>query len=474
MQPPTTAPSGATTTDVPQAEPVPWLLMAGLFSGGAVVVLDFFIVLACLPSIGTALGASASQLQLVMAVYAIANGSLLVVGGRLGDVRGRGRVFRWGLLGFALASAACGLAGSALALILLRVLQGACGAFLQPQVLGLIALNTRQPQRPRVFGLYAATLGCAGIAAQLVGGLLVGLLPVDLGWRACFFLSVPLCLVSGLLAATARAGPRVEGGGIDLVGALLLGLALACLGAVLTLGREQAWPAWIMGVGVLSAVCLAGFVLWQRMGARRGLARLVPAGMLSSRGFGLALLMILVFFSGVASMYFILALELRRAVGFSPIQVGALFGWLGCWFVIGSSSRRLRRRLGPATAQAGVVSLLLGHALMTAAALDWMPGVRVPAFLVSSLLQGLGVGLLMGHLMANALARVAPEQASVGGGLAAATQQIGNSMGICLIGLAYFGPGIQPDGPALHSVAAAALYLAATLLVLQALLRRSQ
>ena len=111
---------------------------------------------------------------------------------------------------------------------------------------------------------------------------------------------------------------------------------------------------------------------------------------------------------------------------------------------------------------------------MTAAALGWMPGVRVPVFVLSSLLQGLGVGLLMGHLMANALARVAPEQASVGGGLAAATQQIGNSMGICLIGLAYFGPGMGAGGHPSTRVAAAAIYLAATLLMLEALLRRSK
>jgi MFS family permease len=113
------------------------------------------------------------------------------VGGRLGDVFGRRRLFLIGLALFAAASAACGLATSATALIAYRALQGLAGAMLQPQVLGLLSVNFDSKERPRVFGLYAAALGCAGIAAQLIGGTLVEFLPLDLGWRACFLIVVP-------------------------------------------------------------------------------------------------------------------------------------------------------------------------------------------------------------------------------------------------------------------------------------------
>lgn len=446
-------------------------MLIGLFCGGAVVVLDFFIVLVALPSIGQSLGATPSHLQLVMAVYAIANGSLLVIGGRLGDLWGRRRAFLWGLAGFAIASVACGLATSAAALIASRALQGLFGALLQPQVLGLISLNITPVWRERVFARYAATMGAAGISAQLLGGVLVGALPPDLGWRMGFYIAVPMCAAAAWLARGAVDGWRDGAGRLDWPGAMLLGLALAGIGTVLTIGRESAWPAWTAQLAGASLLLLVLFVVWVVHRNRSGRPSLIPGVLWSAPGFPRALACILVFFAGVASLYFVLALALRDFAGFSPPQVGLLFAWLGLWFVMGSSAKRWPTRWLTPKRRHGVLLLALGHGLMAFAALNSWPIWTVPAFVCSSALQGLGIGRLMGPLMAGAMALVLPDQASVGGGLAASTQQIGNSMGICLIGWAYWGPSAADAGMTRGDMSGAALYLLASLGLLAALMR---
>ena len=413
--------------------------LIGLVAGAAVVVLDFFIVLACLPSIEATLGATRAQLQLVMAAYAIANGSCLILGGRLGDVLGRKRVFMVSLGAFALASAACGLATSAFMLILFRVLQGVAGAMLQPQVLGLLAVNFRNAARPRVFGLYGAAMGMAGIAAQIVGGSMVELMPIQFGWRACFLLSLPLCALAAHFAASAVEGERSKSREIDFVGALLLAVTLGCACAFLTIGREHGWPipSWIVfASGALGALLFGG---WLAIGRAFGAQRIIPAGMLAANGFGFALVTILVFYCGVASLYFVLALELRDAAGFSPIQAGLAFAWLGLCFAVASSSKRLKAAIGPRWVVAGMSVLLCGHLAMALAALQLSGVPRVLAYVLGCGLQGTGIGLLMAPLIAIAVSRVSSDLVSIGGGIVAATQQVGNSLGICVIGFAYFG-----------------------------------
>ena len=445
-------------------------LLIGLLTGAAVVALDFFIALACLPSIEQSLGASPAQLQLVMAAYAIANGSFLIVGGRLGDVLGRRRVFIWGIGFFALASAACGWATTVTALLVFRALQGAAGALLQPQVLGLLALNFDASKRQRVFGLYAAALGIAGILAQLLGGALVEWLPPDLGWRMCFWLAVPMCLLAAWMSRGADQGSRAQDRAVDGVGAVALGVALGCLASVLTMGREAGWPSWtwlVLGIGMASALFFKG---WQASGARSGSARILPEGLLSQNRLWLALAMVLVFYAGVASYYFVLALELRGASSLTPVQVGLVFGWLGTCFVLTSSSRGLKRWVGQRWALVGMVCLGAGHAGIALSAIALSASAQLAGLLLSIVPQGLGLGLLMGPLMAQAVSKVAAEHASLGGGLAAATQQIGNSMGICAIGAAYYAPNLlHPD-----QILAAMAYLIGVLALLALLHRFTQ
>jgi MFS family permease len=461
----------------------------GLLLASSTVVLDFFVVLACLDAIESTLGASKAQLQLVLGAYAIANAALLIVGGRLGDLLGRKRTLHVGLGLFALTSIGCATAQDPAMLILFRAGQGAAGALMQPQVLGLLSVSFQGPGRTRAFDLYAATMGFAAVAAQLIGGALVGLLPADIGWRACFWLSVPLCLASawwvrGMVdpsrlptpAARATTTPgtlaqpavNAQGPGlwrrIDLVGALLLGALLACLCAALTLGYEQGWPAWSKLAVLTAAGFAAALWAWQALGRRFGHHRIIPPGVLGANRFWLALLTIATFYAGVASLYFVIALELRDKARLSPLGTALLLCLMAASFVTASSSRRVKARVGVWWADIGVGTLACGHLVMWAASTmdTGSPAAQLSVYAVAVLLQGLGIGLIMGQLVGTSLAKVPPQWASVGGGMASTLQQIGNSMGIAGVGLAY----LRDDGQSGSTGAAVAYFLVLLAVVL--------
>ncbi len=453
----------------PQSHTLNHRLLAGLLCGSAIVVIDFFIVLACLAPIERELGASKAQLQLVLATYAVANASSLILGGRLGDVLGRRRVLMWGLGLFAAASLACGLATSIWSLIVFRALQGLSGALIQPQVLGLLTVNFHVSQRARVFGLYAASLGFAAVAAQILGGLLVGLLSPQWGWRAAFIISVPLCLLALHFATEAQGQKAVTHGGVDTVGAGLLGLSLACVCSFLTLGREQGWPAWSWAVLALGAAAGAALVRWQIWGQRRGELRIMPQGILSRDGFLVSLLAVFLLFAGVASLYFVLALQLRQVNHYSALQVGLFFGCVAACFVAASMVKRFKDLVGRHWAEVGLVSLIAGHGVMLLAGTHAAGLSQVMLFVLSCCLQGVGIGSLMGPLMARALSTVHEEEASVAGGIAASMQQVGNSLGISAIGFAYFG-----HAAGRSSLQGAVVYLVMVVVALALILRREQ
>jgi predicted MFS family arabinose efflux permease len=368
---------------------------------------------------------------------------------------------------------------------------------MQPQVLGLLSVSFQGAGRTRAFDLYAATMGFAAVAAQLIGGALVGLLPAGLGWRACFWLSVPLCLgsawwirgvvdpsrISAALSALTTSDcpsarrPGVPAGlglfrRIDVVGALLLGVLLACLCAALTLGYEQGWPEWSTLALLVSAACGAALWAWQALGRRLGHHRIIPPGVLGANRFWLALLTIAAFYAGVASLYFVIAMELRDKAALAPLGVAAVLCVMATAYVTAASSRRVKARVGIWWAETGLGVLAAGHLVMWAASTlaGASPWAQLSVYAVAVLLQGLGIGLIMGQLVGTSLAKVPAQWASVGGGMASTLQQIGNSIGIAGVGLAY----LRDDGQS-GSTAAAVTYfivLLAVVLVLRLVARR--
>src|SRR6202035_1313767 len=213
--------------------------LAVVLVGVLLPMVDFFIVNVALPTIDRDLHASAPMLELVVAAYASAYALLLVVGGRLGDSFGRKRLFLIGMTAFTLTSLACGLAPTAIALVIARAAQGASAAMMVPQVLATIQAATTGERRARALGRYGATGGLAAGLGQVLGGLLISANIDGLGWRPIFLVNVPIGLAGLLLAR--RYVPDTRHGApapIDGRGTLLLGLSVLALLIPLTEGRS--------------------------------------------------------------------------------------------------------------------------------------------------------------------------------------------------------------------------------------------
>ncbi|HEU4347618.1 MAG TPA: MFS transporter, partial [Actinoplanes sp.] len=211
-------------------------------------LLDVSIVNVALPSIRADLHLAPGELQWVLSGYALTFGLLLVPAGRLGDARGRRGVFIAGLAGFTLASAAAGLATGPLSLIVARLVQGAAGGVVMPQISGLIQQLFEPRERGRPFGLLGSTIGISTAVGPLLGGLLIQAFGAQSGWRWIFYINVPIGVVAIVLGwrwipgGSARAGTPRTRASMDPIGVLLLGVGVLLL--LLPLVQEREWHGW--------------------------------------------------------------------------------------------------------------------------------------------------------------------------------------------------------------------------------------
>src|SRR5262249_11293116 len=218
------------------------------------------IAMGRVPSIQNSLHSSFGEIQLVVAGYMLAFACVLVTGGRLGDTFGRKRMFLWGMLGFTAASAGCGAAPGAVTPVAARGVPGLWPGLMFPQVLGIIQVVFSKAQRTRAIGFYGATIGLATILGPVTGGGLIDLNIAGTGWRAIFFVNVPIGLAALALGTAmipeSRAGQVRR---IDLPGAALLGAGLFLLVLPLVIGRGDGWPTWSLVCVAVSPAVLAAF-----------------------------------------------------------------------------------------------------------------------------------------------------------------------------------------------------------------------
>jgi MFS family permease len=248
-----------------------WWVLAIVVAAQFMFGVDAFIVNVAIPTIAIELHASPAQIEAVIAIYLIAYATLVVTGGRLGDIYGTRNVFLAGVLGFTLTSLWCGLAQSGADLIVARLAQGATAALMVPQVLATLHLLFSDGSRGRAFGIYGVVLGLAGAAGFVLGGVLVTLNLAGLGWRVVFFVNVPFGLV--IIGAALRimpSGPRRAGTRLDIPGAIVLLAGLLCLIGPLLFGHDVHWAPWVWLVIAAGVAIVAAFLQLERAVARRG------------------------------------------------------------------------------------------------------------------------------------------------------------------------------------------------------------
>ncbi len=322
-----------------------WWVLAIVVAAQFMFGVDAFIVNVAIPTIAAELHASAAQIEAVIAIYLIAYATLVVTGGRLGDIYGTRNVFIAGVAGFSLTSLWCGLAQSGPELIAARLAQGATAALMVPQVLATLHLLFADSARARAFGIYGIVLGLAGAAGFMLGGVLVTLDLAGLGWRAVFFVNVPCGAV--IIAAAARIMPTVPrrvGTRLDLPGAVVLFVGLLCLIGPLLFGHDVGWAAWVWLVIAAGAVIIAAFVRLERGVARRGGMPLIDLSLLSDPAFMRGLVAVFFFFFANPSFYLIMTMFMQKALQIPPLQAGLVFVPLALTFVVASRHSGVRAK----------------------------------------------------------------------------------------------------------------------------------
>ncbi|MEU6994510.1 MFS transporter [Streptomyces sp. NPDC046465] len=425
------------TTSAPRGGLVVGVLLSAMF----IVQFDFFVVNVAAPSLESDLHAGAGMLELVVGGYAFAFASGMITGGRLGDIYGHRRLFVIGMAAFGISSLLCGITATPGQLVAARLVQGAAGALMVPQVLAVITAHFSAAAKPRAIAGYGMASGLGSIAGQVLGG---GLLELHLfvpGWRLIFLINVPVCAVAAVLAARHLPGPVPRRNvGLDPVGAVGVSLALVLVLLPLSLGRTEGWPVWswiCMGAAVPVAV---GTLFWERALTRGPGSPVLDLTLFRSSSFSSGMVAGIAFQLYFGSFMFTLTLLLQSGLDLGPLGAGLVFAPMGVLFA-GSSllGRRLADRFG--------TSVLIAGSAVTAAGLLFLAGllhtsaqdIGVPLVIGCLCLVGFGNGLVLPALIGAALVEVRPEKAGVASGVLTTTQQFASSAGVAVVGATFFG-----------------------------------
>src|SRR5579859_2912255 len=418
-----------------------WPVLAVLMTGTFMFVLDFFIVNVALPSIQQSLGAGEGAIEWIVAGYAISTAVLLVTGGRLGDQFGRRRVFAAGLAVFVLTSAACALAPDPAVLVAARILQGVGAALMAPNILAILGVVYSGPARVRAISVYGMVMGLAAVSGQLIGGVLIRTDLGGLGWRAIFWINVPLGVAALLacprLVPESRADQRSR---LDLTGVTLITACLVAVVVPLVDGRQAGWPAWSWAALAASVPLAIAFAVHQRRKADRGGVPLLNPRVFAAWPLRAGLITQTAFWCQQAASYLVLGLYLQQGRGLSPLAAGGVFTFLAAGYLLTSfRAPALTMRFGRSVIAAGAVTAALGDAALYLATAHTGTSGSVAWLFPGLLLLGAGQGLCITPLTTTVLSHSDPATAGSVSGALSTAQQVGNSVGVAVTGVLFFG-----------------------------------
>ncbi|MGU3487278.1 MFS transporter [Enterobacter bugandensis] len=306
-----------------------------LLTGQMLPLIDTSITNVALDSITHSLHATATELELIVALYGVAFAVCLALGSKLGDNHGRRRLFMWGVASFGLASLLCGMAGNIEQLLAARIVQGAGAALIMPQILATLHVTLKGTAHAKAISLFGGIGGIAFIVGQMGGGWLVSADIAGLGWRNAFFINVPICLV--VLEMSRHYVPetrRDTPSRIDWTGTVLLAMILCCLLFPMALGPQWHW-SWPLKAALVATIPLAWLMMLNaRKKEREDAHPLIPPRLLQLRSVRFGVLIALLFFSVWSGFMFCMALTMQTGLGMAPWQSGNSFIALGVTYFI--------------------------------------------------------------------------------------------------------------------------------------------
>ena len=404
-------------------------------------LMDSTITNVALPTIGKNLGATPEQLEWTVAGYVIAFATLLITGGRLGDIFGHRRIFVIGIVGFTLASLGATLSQTGDLLVAARVLQGGFAGIMMPQVLSSVQVMFSPEERAPVLGIIGSLSALGAVGGLILGGWLVTADLLGMGWRSIFLVNVPIGVV--LVVAALLFVPRSRSEHPlrpDLVGVLLGGLGVFLVVFPLTDGRAAGWAWWIWAMLTMSPFVIVAFVWQQGRMLKAHKAPLLPLPLFRDRGFASGQLVQVLSSIGNGGYVLILLYYVQSALGFTALAAGLTL----LPFALGSMAAAPLAIL--ATKRIGKWAVLLGG-LVQAAALTWVmwtiwtAGAVLTGWDVTAPLTLVGAGMmtLIMPLTSITLESVPTPDAGAASGTLTTFGQIGMVLGVALAGSVFFG-----------------------------------
>jgi EmrB/QacA subfamily drug resistance transporter len=406
----------------------PWLALLAVSLGLMMVMLDATVVAIANPAIGQDLHASLSDLQWVTNAYLLAVAVLIITAGKAGDRFGRKRIFLTGVVGFALASAACGFAPSIGALIAFRTVQGFAGAFLMPSTLAIIRASFPERLLQQAIGIWAGV----SMAAVASGPIVAGLVVEHASWRWVFFLNVPVAIVAVCVGGWVIAESRDEKAAderFDLAGMTVLCAALFALVWGIIKSQALGWG----DVVVISslAASVVGFFLFT-LREREATHPLLPLQLFRKLSLSVGVVLMLMLAFALFGVVFFLSLYLQRVRGYSPVETGVRTLPLTATLVFAAPlGGILSARLGPRPPLVSGMALL-GVGMLGLSKLAWRTdyGDIWPWLLAI----GLALGLVQAAATQTILGNVPVRMAGVAGGLQQTALQVGGALGTSVLG----------------------------------------
>jgi len=406
-----------------------WLAFAVLCLGNLMIVLDVTVVNVALPSIKAKLGFAENDLVWVVNAYLLTFGGFLLLGGRLGDLYGRRRLFLIGIVLFTLASLACGLSPTPVSLIAARAVQGVGGAVVSAVALSLMSvLFPEGPLRVRAMAFFGFVMASGGSIGVLLGGVLTG----ALNWRWVFLVNLPVGLAVVLLSLRLVPGGRGEDGDrrLDVAGAVTITAALL-LAVYALVGAGTAGWASVQTLGLLAAsvVLTIGFIVLET----RVAAPLMPLTLFRIRNLAVANVVGVIWAASMFAWFFLSALYLQQVLGYGPMQVGLSFlapNLIMAAFSLWLSAKTVERFGIRAPLAAGLLLTATGLALFALAPVNGSFWLNV--FPAMSLL-GLGAGLADNPVLLAGLNDVEEKDSGLASGLLNTSFMMGGALGLAVL-----------------------------------------
>jgi EmrB/QacA subfamily drug resistance transporter len=433
------------------------LAAVGSFMGA----LDTLVVSTALPTIRLDLGASISELEWTVNAYNLSFAVMLITGAALGDRFGRRRLYAVGLVGFAIASAACALSPSAGWLIAARAVQGVGAAFMMSLGLALLSAAFPAERRGTAIGLFSAVTGLAVASGPLVGGAVVN----GLDWTWIFWLNVPIGLLAApLVLARMREsfGPHT---GLDLPG---LGFVSAgALGIVwgLVRGNAAGWESVeVIATLAAGALLVTAFVAWEL----RASEPMIPMSFFRSRAFSAGNVAIFAVFGSLFAEVFFFSQLLQTGMGFDVLGAGLrLMPWTGTFLLIGPIAGALADRIGERP-------LMVAGLVIQAAGAIWIaviagPDLTYAQLVVPMVIAGIGISMAIPSAQNSVLGSVAREAVGKAAGTNSLMRELGGVFGIALAVAVFAGAGSYASAQAFTDGFGPAIGVAAALALLGAI-----